>query len=153
MENRVKTAFSEQGFSLIEVIVALGLLAVVLMSVSGLFVQGGQTVNTGRDLTEATTLATDILEQTDKWAFSQLYTNFGVAKTSGAFSVDSLTNTQAQTWQPGITAKLPNSQATITVTPLGGATFDVAEGVRLQVTISWTLKLRSRSVSLETVRF
>ena len=149
----MKTPRPDSGFSLIEVIVALGLLAAVLLSVSGLFIRGSQSVNSGRDLTEATSLATDIVEQMDKWGFTQLYTNFGVANTSGAFTVTSLVNTQAQTWQPAITAKLPSSKATITVTPLGGATFAAATGARVQVTIDWTLNLRPRNVSLETVRF
>ena len=149
----MKDSRSECGFNLIEVIVALALLAAVLLTISGLFIHGTQSVNTGRDFTEATSLATNILEQMDKWAFSQLYTNFGVAKTSGTFTVTSLTNTKAQAWQPGITAKLPNAKATIAVTPLGGATFAAASGVRVQVTVDWVLKLRPRNVSLETVRF
>ena len=86
----MKTPRPDSGFSLIEVIVALGLLAAVLLSVSGLFIRGSQSVNSGRDLTEATSLATDIVEQMDKWGFTQLYTNFGVANTSGAFTVTSL---------------------------------------------------------------
>src|SRR5438093_13760530 len=80
---------SEGGFNLIEVVIALALLAAVLPTISGLFIQGSQSVNTGRDLTEATSLATDILEQMDKWAFQQLYTNFCHAGTDTAFSFTS----------------------------------------------------------------
>src|SRR5262245_20090629 len=149
---------SESGFNLIEVVIALALLAAVLLTISGLFIQGSQSVNTGRDLTEATSLATDILEQMDKWAFSQLYTNFGKATTDSAFFVTSTAGgnfnaTLAGMCQTKINERLPNAGATVTVTPLGGANFGAAKGIRVQVTINWTLKLKSRNVSLETVRF
>ena len=147
---------SERGFNLIEVVIALALLAAVLLTISGLFIQGSQSVNTGRDLTEATSLATDILEQMDKWAFSQLYTNFGGTTTTTSLSVVTTTttvNTALNSVQAKITSRLPNSSGTIDVTPLGGANFGAAKGIRVKVTINWTLKLKSRSVSLETVRF
>jgi len=151
---------SESGFNLIEVVIALALLAAVLLTISGLFIQGSQSVNTGRDLTEATSLATDILEQMDKWAFSQLYTNFGKGTGDPAFSVSSTAAgnynaTLAGMCQTKIDARLPNGVATVTVTPLGttDSHFLTAKGIRVQVTINWTLKLKSRNVSLETVRF
>lgn len=160
---------SERGFNLIEVVIALALLAAVLLTISGLFIQGSQSVNTGRDLTEATSLATDILEQMDKWAFSQLYTNF--AKTSGdvAFTVSSISPPPAAAPTPvlfnatlqgmcqtKINQRLPNASAWVTVSPLGTTApdhFDTAKGIRVKVTVYWTLKLKPRSVSLETVRF
>lgn len=158
----------ERGFSLIEVIIALALLAAVLLTISGLFIQGSQSVNSGRDLTEATSLATNILEDMDKWAFTQLYTNYCGTTASGAltFTTDNLqTNgttcsaitTTASGWQNGIRQRLPNSKGTVVVTPMGGATFAAAKGVRVQVTVSWYMRARTssnpRQVSLETVRF
>jgi len=157
---------SERGFNLIEVVIALALLAAVLLTISGLFIQGSQSVNTGRDLTEATSLATDILEQMDKWAFSQLYTNWGVC-TTGVCSELTYTSTTtggsynaylASISQTKIDARLPNAYATVVLTPLGQSQFVTSggvncKGIRVKVTINWTLKLKSRSVSLETVRF
>src|SRR5262245_8888664 len=102
---------SESGFNLIEVVIALALLAAVLLTISGLFIQGSQSVNTGRDLTEATSLATDILEQMDKWAFSQLYTNFGGTGTTTSLSVVTTTtsvNSVLNSVQQKITSRLPN---------------------------------------------
>ncbi len=125
---------AEGGFSLIEVIVALALLAAVLLTISGLFIQGGQSVNTGRDLTEATSLATSILEEMDKWAFTQLYTNFCVAGTattmtafrSDAFSCATMTTLGAASrWQTEISKRLPNGYAEVTATPAGGQRRDV----------------------------
>ena len=154
---RIHDDRSESGFSLIEVVIALALLAAVLLTISGLFIQGSQSVNTGRDLTEATSLATDILEQMDKWGFTQLYTNFGGTISTTSLSVTTTptnaANTALNSVHQKITSRLPNSSATIDVTPLGGANFGVAKGIRVKVTINWTLKLKSRSVALETVRF
>ena len=144
---------TQSGFSLIEAVVALALLAAVLLSISGLFVYGRQSVGTGKDLTEATSLATQILEEMNGWGFSQIYTNFGKAETDVAFSVDSKTNAFAQKWQPGVDAHLANGKATIAVTPLGGSTFATGQGARIQVTVDWTIRQRPRKVSLETVRF
>ena len=159
---------SEGGFNLIEVVIALALLAAVLLTISGLFIQGSQSVNTGRDLTEATSLATDLLEQMDKWAFSQLYTNYGKAATDAAFIACSPTvvpsgaptgtfaSTQLNTMcQTKLNARLPNAYALVYVTPLGttNSHFDTAKGIQVKVVVNWTLKLKSRSVSLETVRF
>jgi len=156
---------AEAGFNLIEVIVALALLAAVLLTISGLFIQGSQSVNTGRDLTEATSLATDILEQMDKWGFTQLYTNFCRANTLSSFtflSSDVSCATfngiplagGASGWQTKISQRLPNAKATISVAALpAGNTFAAAKGIRVQVTVDWVLKLKPRSVSLETVRF
>lgn len=154
----------EGGFSLIEVIVALALLAAVLLTISGLFIQGGQSVNTGRDLTEATSLATSVLEEMDKWAFTQLYTNFCVAGTATSMSPFDSRSTSCSTmttlgaasrWQTEISKRLPNAYAEVTATPMGasGVTFATAKGIRVQVTIKWQLRLMPRQVSLETVRF
>jgi prepilin-type N-terminal cleavage/methylation domain-containing protein len=143
----------ERGFSLIEVVIALALLATVLLTISGLFLMGRQTVGTGRDLTEATSLANDILEEMNTWGFSLLYTNFGKGATDAAFSVDSKTNSYAQRWQSEIDKRLPNAQATIAITPIGGGTFEAANGMRARVTVQWVLKARTRRVGLETVRF
>ena len=158
----------QDGFSLIEVIVALALLAAVLLTISGLFIQGGQSVNTGRDLTEATSIATSILEHMDKWAYNQLYTNFCVTSSSAAFSFTTSpapgcatfnaipgAGAGTSTWQSEINKRLPNAKATIEVTPIGSTNghFDTAKGIRVKVTVDWVLKLRARQVSLETVRF
>lgn len=145
----------ERGLNLIEVVVALALLAAVLLSISGMFIQGSQSVDTGRLLTEATSLGNDILEEMDKWGYTQIYTNFGKASTDGAFSVDTKTNTFAQRWQAGIDQHLPNmsAKATIAVTPMNGSTFGAASGIRIQVTVDWSRELHARNVTVETVRF
>jgi type II secretory pathway component PulJ len=48
----------ETGFSLVEVVIALGLLAGVLITISGLFVMGAKQVKSGRASSEALAVAT-----------------------------------------------------------------------------------------------
>ena len=46
----------EQGFSLIEVVIAIGILAGVLLSICSMFILGGRQLKTGKTMTEATTI-------------------------------------------------------------------------------------------------
>jgi type II secretory pathway pseudopilin PulG len=63
----------ERGFSLIEVMVAGGLLAGVLVSISTMFIVGSQSVKSGRELTKATTLANSALEQVMGWSYDRVW--------------------------------------------------------------------------------
>ena len=63
----------QAGFSLVEVVVALGLLAAVLISISGLFVLAHKQVDGGRKNSVALSVARDILEEMDGWSYRQLY--------------------------------------------------------------------------------
>lgn len=62
----------ERGFSLVEVIIALGLLAGVLVTISGLFVVGTKQVKSGRTSSEALAVAKEIQEDMYGWGYSQL---------------------------------------------------------------------------------
>ena len=65
------------GFSLVEVVVALGLLAGVLISISGLFVLANRQLDGGRNHSIALSVARDVLEEMDGWGFRQIYSTFG----------------------------------------------------------------------------
>ena len=67
----------EGGFSLAEVVVALGVLASVLISVAGLLVLGNRLVKAGRGNSEALAVARDVLEEMECWSFEQVYSTFG----------------------------------------------------------------------------
>ena len=155
--NRASVRRSETGLSLLEVVIALALLAMVLLGISSVFVKAGKSVKSGRELTEATSIATDILEEFDRMSYSQTYTLFGGTTSGTSLSVDTRTNTFALKWQPLITQRLNKGYGTITVTPLGGATsppnFGSGKSVRVVVTMSWTEGLRARSAAYETTRF
>src|SRR5262245_46732599 len=79
----------ERGFSLIEVVLAIGILAGVLLSICSMFILGGRQLKGGKTMTEATALSHDIMETFDKVSFASLYTTFGALATDSTKSVAS----------------------------------------------------------------
>ena len=146
----------ERGFSLVEVVIAIGVLAGVLLSICSMFILGGRQLKTGKTVTEATTICHAIMESFDSLSFTALYTTFGAAATDTTMTVSSTTTGSAiQSWQTEIARKLDNGVATVTIIPRGPGTpnFGTAAGIRMTVTVTWTELARPQSVSLSTVRF
>ena len=148
----------ESGFSLIEVTLALGLLATVLISIASLFLIGGKQVHQGKDVTSATALSQTIMERIDQLAYTDTYKYFGGVDTDTSLSIGTgPTGTNASQFQSDIAARLgPSASATITVTPLGSASplnMGSASALQVRVTVNWTELGRARNVSLQTVRF
>lgn len=148
---------SESGFSLIEVIVALGLLAGVLISIAGLFVMGGKQVKSGRTSTEALSVARAILEEMDGWGFRQTYQLYGIDGTTNTnATVDTRTNSYCAKWQSTLDEKLFNSHATINIQSLGPSSpapmLASTKAIRVLVTVYWNEGGRARQVRLGTVR-
>jgi type II secretory pathway pseudopilin PulG len=152
-----------RGFSLIEVVVALGLLAGVLISIAGLFVIGGRQVKAGRSSTEALSVARGIVEQMNKWGFRQTYELFGVDGTDTTYTIDTRAITDPPTtgmakWQPLLEDKIPGAWGEIEVESLAdpalGAlpALEDAKAIRVIVTIHWAEGLRQREIQLATVR-
>lgn len=144
----------ERGFSLIEVVVALGLLAGVLISIAGLFILGNKQVKSGRTATEALSVARGILEEMDGWAFRQTFLLYGFDGAATSYTVDTRTNAYASKWQPTLSEKLPGSFATVALTSLGTGppTMLTTRAIRVVVTVSWSEQGRARTVRLGTVR-
>lgn len=146
-----------RGFNLIEVMVALGLLAGVLVSIAGLFTYGARFVKSGREMTEALSIAQDIIEELDKLSYKQLYSQFGCASTATSCVADTETNSYAQQWQSNIEEKLNEGLATITLEPLGGTasppTFSSGLAIRITVLVEWSEGLRQRELELASMRF
>ena len=160
------TRGNERGFSLVEIVIALGLLAGVLIAIAGLFVLGGRSVKSGRTSSEALTAGKEIVEEMNGWAFSQLWQKFGLAGTANTYTVDTQTCTTADctAWQNALVAKLgPSSHAQIkldSVSQTGVATpnFETggsvtAKNVRVTVNVLWTqVTGRNRQVAVVTTR-
>lgn len=72
---------TEAGYSLVETLLATGLLAFILVSVSGMFIIGSQNVKSGRELTKATTIANSAMEQVMSWPFDKVYGFAGATAT------------------------------------------------------------------------
>ncbi len=147
---------TERGFSLIEVVIALGLLAGVLISISGLFVIGGSQVKSGRSSSEALAVGRTILEEMNRWALKQSYQVYGYTGSATSYTIDTRTNSYATKWQPTLTSKLGNGYAIIQLESLGPdptkPPMDASKAIRVLVTVNWDEGARHRTVQLGTVR-
>jgi Tfp pilus assembly protein PilV len=153
---RNRTSQEPEGFSLIEVVIAIGVLAGVLLSIASMFIMGGRQVKTGKTLTEATTLAQDLMEQFDKESFNSLYLNLGAVGTDTTRTVlSTTTGSPIAAWQPEVIRKLANGSASVRLDAMGPSspTFATAAGIKVTVTLSWNELGRAQSVGLSTVRF
>ncbi len=146
---------NQHGFSLVEVIVAFGILAGLLIAIAGLFVLGTRQVHSGRRATEALAVATRIVEEIEGWGFHQLYELFGVPPDRSQAEIDTRTDPRATRWQPGIRTRLPEGYGLIRIETVGPGppTFADTRAIRLTVVVHWQEGLRARSVRLATVRF
>ncbi|NIM00001.1 MAG: hypothetical protein GTN89_03390, partial [Acidobacteria bacterium] len=113
-----RDASSAAGFSLVEVIVALGLLAGVLVSVAGMFVIGERQVVRGRHQSTALAAAQTILEEIGVWSYEATWQRFdsaGDVVTLTAATTDSNPDNIATKWQPMLRDTLANGRAEITL--------------------------------------
>jgi type II secretory pathway pseudopilin PulG len=149
------------GFSLAEVVAALGLLAGVLISVAGLLVLGNRQVNAGRNTSEALAVARDVLEEMKSWNHRRTITEF-ILECPNLRSSTCLVNTRTSAacqaasaacyaWQDELDLRLTESRAEIKIEALG-ARLESARAIRVTVTIYWRQGLRERTTSLATVR-
>ena len=162
LRGRLDSRRKQEGFSLIEVVVALGLLSAVLVAIASMFVLGQSNVQSGKKLTEATAVAQHIMEDINDLSYNGLKIFFVGAQnlnTLTSYTADTrVSGSYAQTqFQPRITGKLFKGYATIVLQPIGGtvkpAVWATGEAVRITVTVYWTELRRNRSVSIEGVRF
>lgn len=143
----------ERGSSLIEVTLAMGLLAGVLGSVAGLFVMGAGGVHSGRRASEALSVARSIMEEMQSWGFEQTYEKFGLDGANNSYQIDTRYNAYTTAWQAELDEKL-HGYATITITAIdaGGPALDASTQLSLGVTVHWKEGTRKRRVQLQAVR-
>jgi len=72
---------SQRGFNLVEVLVAMAITAVVIISVATLFVMGRRNVYAGKQVTAAVAVATRITEDLSHMTHGEVYDKFGLAPT------------------------------------------------------------------------
>jgi len=148
----------ESGFSLIEVTLALGLLATVMISIASLFIMGGKFVHGGKSNTTATAITHEIMERIDQLAYPDTYIYFGGSAVTTSLSVQTTTiGNNANQWHAEIASKLGVlAKGTISVTPLGGASplnMGSSSALKVNVSVTWNELGRTRSVSLQEIRF
>ena len=155
----------ERGFSLVEVIIALGLLAGVLIAISGLFIVGAKQVKSGRTSSEAVAVTKEIQEDMYGWGYAQLWGMFGYDCQATTYTVDTRACSACDAWQTTLATKLgPSAYATIEIDSIAdafGTTKNfadasgniLAKNVRVSVTVNWTeVPGRARSVTVGTTR-
>lgn len=152
----------QEGYSLVEVLISLGVLSGVILSIASMFVLARTNVNSGKQMTEATSIAQDILEDINKLSYNGLQIFFVGTPNLSTLTVynadtrttSSYANTQYQT---NIANRLYNGYAIISLLPIGGnikpAVWNTGEAIRVSVTVNWTELRRNRSVTIEGVRF
>lgn len=74
---------SQRGFNLVEVLVAMAITAVVIISVATLFVMGRRNVYAGKQVTAAVAVATRITEDLSHMTHGEVYDKFGLGPSSG----------------------------------------------------------------------
>lgn len=153
---------AEAGMTLVEVLIALGLMASVLVSVASLFVLGGQRVKGSRNMTQALAISSDVMEDLYDFGINIIPSVFpdccpGGCTTATGCTVTSDSDTFLQSqWLPTI-EELHLGRLEITLLPVGGAvsppTFSTSDGLRLHVEVFWHEGVSERSVYEETVLF
>lgn len=144
----------EQGSSLIEVTLALGLMGAVLGAIAGLFVIGAGGVKSGRNASEALAVARSMIEDMECWGPRQVYLEYGCDGGLSSCVANSNVDTELAEWQARLEEKLPDAHATVAVASLEPSSPPLSESVqvRVMVTIYWNEGSRARKVRLGTVR-
>ncbi len=164
----------DAGFSLVETLIASGLLAFILLSVSGLFIVGGQNVRAGRELTKATTIANSAMEQILAWNYDKVFAFAGGVATDQTKTWDTsqanpayqgtptdvtdMTAT-ANAWRDTVRTQLQGGKLTFKVDGIarlptsldpGLTTYQLSHFLRVTITVEWLeRKNRRRHVVFE----
>ncbi|MEJ5165610.1 MAG: prepilin-type N-terminal cleavage/methylation domain-containing protein [Thermoanaerobaculia bacterium] len=158
---------NKKGYNLIEVLVAIALLAWVVLVVAGLFIWGQRGIYSGKQQTKAVALGQKIYEDLNSLEFPNKYAIFQA--TDGQSSITttydtSSTNPFSQTDQPVLFSIFntwinslkdlsENSKIICTLTPKrskdgGTPTFGNCLFIQFDLTIEWTQLQRTRRVNL-----
>lgn len=173
MKQVSSTSRSARGFSLIEVLVAVALLAVILLALFSLVSMGVQRAYSGKKMTQATILAQAAMERANVYEAHKL---LGAADTATT-ATQTWTRTKTSTTPAAVTgtstealvrdawrklldeADLPvagdkPATLTVTITPVGaaGVTFATATMERIEVLLVWhEWGTRRRQVRLQAL--
>jgi len=153
---RTASAKRQAGFSLVEVIIAIGVLSGVLIAIASMFMIGGRQVKTGKTITTATSIVQDLMENFEQRSFTTLYTSLGGVSTgTSVTALSNVTSSPIYAWNDTIRTRLQGGIATVSLTPIGPGTptFGSATGLRLVVSLTWNELGRPQTVRASTVRF
>lgn len=169
---------AERGYNLIELLIAMALLGTILLSIVTLFAFGRRNVYSGKQLTRATSVTTQVLEDLQPLNVPTFNTQFKVVNTEKPAkytvagvpynkalirSTDDLTKEDATgpkyltRWKALIPAdKMANGKVTLVIIPDKMFTVDdptTAAIVHLRVVAEWREESRTRSVTADAIKF
>ncbi len=171
---------AQAGYNLVEVLVALAMTGVVILSVMTLFALGQRNVYSGRQMTAANAVATRVLEDLSLMAAYDLLTNFGLNDTT-TFSTNTVAGTtfagsvlratdgtiDATTdpggylarWQPlvtGVPFVNTNCRVVLVITPANPIDalepVTTAQVVRVRGYVEWREGRRNRSIAFDSTK-
>jgi type IV pilus assembly protein PilV len=132
----------ESGFSMVEVLVALVVLAIGLLGIAALYLSSLQSGRTAIYRTQAITLAADLadrirMNRSAQAAYGTLFADaeavVGSCSTTGGCSDADLASTDLANWKNQIVQQLPNGEGQVVVTAPVGA----GEPATYVVTVRW----------------
>jgi type IV pilus assembly protein PilV len=139
----MKLGMRQSGFTMVEVLVALVVLAIGLLGIAALYLNSLQSGRTAIYRTEAINLAADLadrirMNRTAQAAYGTLYadveTPVAACATTGGCTDAELASTDLANWKNDIAQRLPGGQGQVTVTaPVG-----VDEPATYVVSIRWS---------------
>jgi len=147
----VTTLRFPSGVSLIEVVIALGLLASALLTATGLLAVGNRQIRGGGLRSQALAVAQAIVEELDVGGYVLPITRSGCDPTQPSCSVVS-GDAALSEWQALAEIDLPAPIVEVRIEAVGGTTLDTAPAFRLSVRVSWSEGLRSRRIHLVGLR-
>lgn len=132
----------ESGFSMVEVLVALVVLAIGLLGIAALYLNSLQSGRTAIYRTQAITLAADLadrirMNRTAQAAYNSAFADdgavVGTCSTTGGCSDGDLASTDLWNWKTEVAEQLPNGEGQVVVTAPVGA----GEPTTYVVTVRW----------------
>ncbi|HEX6100278.1 MAG TPA: prepilin-type N-terminal cleavage/methylation domain-containing protein [Thermoanaerobaculia bacterium] len=175
---RPKARRAERGYNLIELLIAMALLGTILLSIVTLFAFGRRNVYSGKQLTRATSVTTQVLEDLQPLNVATFNTQFKITSTEkpAKFTVGGVTYDKALVrstadltkqettgpkyltrWNDLIPAsKMAQGKVTLVILPDQMFTVDdptTAAVVRLRVVTEWREESRTRYVTADAVKF
>jgi hypothetical protein len=137
--------------SLVEAVIALGLLAGLLIAITGMIAIGSRQVSGGACASRALAAAVSIVEQLDARPFHRTYTALGCDGSESACTVAS-GQAGTESWHTLVAEAVPEARFEIRVQPIGAASLDSAPALRISVSVVWREAVRSRRLRLTTLR-
>lgn len=173
-----KARRGERGYNLIELLIAIALLGTILLSIVTLFAFGRRNVYSGKQLTRATSVTTQVLEDLQPLNVPSLNTQFLITsaekpaeKTVAGVkyakalvrTTDDLTKEDStgpkylSRWKALLPAsKMADGRVTLVILPERMQIVDdptTAAIVRLRVVTEWREESRNRNVTADVVKF